>query len=522
MAYTIPNSTPDTTPAVPVAGGRVREDQADLGALIKFIWRGLWLALPLGVLAAAGVYFASQQLEPTFAAEATILATQATAASPTGLSTPPIEASAYSAIAKTRPVLADAIGRVGSSELPESFRDDVSVAVEGDRQDLSHLIYVQVQAAAPQVAARRANAVAQALVDWDWQRSSQNIGQRIQTLEEQIAALDDSVQSLRLMGEVAQQSEIDDRISLRAQQQEELFYTRALLDSASGLLSVVEPAVPDPEPVAPRPLFNAALAAIFTFFLVYGVALLRSALDTRMPDADTVGDTAGLPVLAEFPDSKNKLLLKEAADYFQARLLLATVSRTPFHNEGPRVVLVTSPKSGEGKTTVSVQVAESLARHGHRTLLVDADLRRPALAKHYRIPAGQDSLSDYLGTPEGRAPTRVEVSGGTLDVIPNFRAGAPAQLSRRLPDCLKEWRDYDVIILDSAPLLPVADSFALAPLCTHTVLVANLKSSDRRSLKSAAERLDAMGVTLAGMVVTQVKGRLEGRQYRRYFQVGAD
>ena len=500
----------------------MREDQADVGALIKFVLQGLWVALPLGVLAAVGVYFMSQQLEPTFAAEATILATRATAASPTGLSTPPIEASAYSAIAKTRPVLADAIGRVGSSDQPESFRDDVAVDVEGGREDLSHLIYVQVQAASPQVAARRANALAQALVDWDWQRSSQNIGQRIQTLEEQITALDDSVASLRLMGEVAQQSEIDDRISLRAQQQEELFYTRALLDSAAGLLSVVEPAAPDPEPVAPRPLFNAALAAIFAFFLVYGVALLRSALDTRMPDADAVGDTTGLPVLAEFPDSKNRLLLKEAADYFQARLLLTTASQTPRQHQGPRTILLTSPKSEEGKTTVSVQLAESLARHGHRTLLVDADLRQPALAKHYRIPAGHDSLSDYLGTPEGRTPTRVEVSGGTLDVIPNFSASKTTQLSRRLPACLEAWRDYDVIILDSAPLLPVADSFALAPLCTHTVLVANLKRSDRRSLKNAAERLAAMGVPLVGVVVTRVKGRLEGRQYRRYFQAGAD
>ena len=510
---------------VPILGSGVQEqgqEQADLGVLIKFILRGLRVALPLGLLAAAAVYFASQQLEPTFAAEATILSTRATG-SAAELSTPPVEASAYGAIAKTRPVLADALARVGASgALPEDFADTVSVDIEGGREDLSHLIYIRVQAASPQVAARRANALAQALVAWDWRRSSQSIGQRIQTLEEQIAALDDSVESLRLMGEVAQQSEIDDRISLRAQQQEELFYTRALLDSAAGLLSVVEPAAPDPEPVAPRPLFNAALAAIFAFFLVYGVALLRSALDTRMPNADAVGEATGLPVLAEFPESKNALLAKEAADYFQARLLLATVSRTPFHHQGPRVVLVTSPKSEEGKTTVSVQLAESLARHGHRTLLVDADLRRPAIAKHYRISPDHDSLSDYLETPEGRSPTQVEVSGGTLDVVPNFRAGAPAQLSRRLPACIEQWRDYDVVILDSAPLLPVADSFALAPLCTHTVLVANLKRSDRRSVKSAAERLEAMGVTLAGVAVTQVKGRLEGRQYRRYLQAGAE
>lgn len=480
--------------------------------------RGLLVALPLGVVAALAGYFASQRVAPTYEAQATILVTRASTAASTGLSTPPIEASAYSAIALTRPVLNDAISRVGEGSLsPEDLEDAVAVAVEGDRDDLSNLIYVSVQARSPEAAARRANAVAQALVDWDWQRASQNIGQRINTLEEQIAALDDSVESLRLMGGVAQQSEIEGRISLRAQQQEELFYTRALLDSAAGLLSVVEPAVRPLEPVAPRPLFNAALGAVFTFFLVYGVALLRSALDTRLRDADAVGQATELPVLAEFPDSRNAQVLKEAADYFQARLLRATPG------EGSRVILVTSPKSEEGKTTVSLQLAESLARHGHRTLLVDADFRLPTVAKRYRIPAGHDSLLDFLEAPdEGRAPTRVTVSGGTLDVIPNFTSSGTLP-SRRLAACLDLWKGaYDVIILDSAPLLPVADSFALAPLCTHAVLVANLRRSDRRSSHSAAERLSAMGVPVVGVVVMRVRQTLKGRQYRSYLRAGAD
>jgi Mrp family chromosome partitioning ATPase len=185
--------------------------------------------------------------------------------------------------------------------------------------------------------------------------------------------------------------------------------------------------------------------------------------------------------------------------------------------------LVTSPKSEEGKTTVSLQLAESLARHGHRTLLVDADFRRPTVAKRYRIPAGHDSLLDHLETPEDHAPTQVTVAGATLDVIPNFKASSGPPLSRRLAGCLDLWKGtYDVIILDSAPLLPVADSFALAPLCTHAVLVANLRRSDRRSSHTAAERLSAMGIPLVGVVVMRVKQRLNGRQYRSYLRAGAD
>ena len=499
----------------------MREEQVDLGQLVRFFARGLLLAVPLAVLVAVGAYLFGKRLEPTFEASAVILATKSTNTfSPTSasLSAPPLEAAAYSDIAHTRPVLGDAVARLGTRTLKAAdFGDTVSVVVQGDRDALSNLLNVQVQADTAQIAARRANAVAQALVDWDYRRASQNIGRTIDTLEAQLTQLDNSIESLRLMGEVASQSEIDNRIALRSQQQEELSYARALLASAAGLLSIVEPAAPPRTPVAPRPVFYAALAAIFTVFVVYGVMLLRSALDTRLRDVEAVKQAADLPVLAEFPDTRNAHLLREAADYFQARLLLA--SSTP----GKRVILLTSPKSAEGKTTVALHLAESLTRHGYKTLLVDADLRQPTIAKRYNIPENDDSLLDYLADPHKHHPTRLIVSGSDLDVVPGFRPSATPLLSRNLPVCLELWkRDYDVIVIDSAPLLAVADTFSVAPLCTHTVLVTNLKRSDRRSLSSAAERLEVMGVPLVGVAVTRAKQRLDSREYRRYIRALAE
>lgn len=497
------------------------KEQAELGQLIRFLWRGLLLALPLAALVAAGVYVVSGRTASTYEASATILATKSTntlSSNATSLSAPPLEAAAYSDIALTRPVLEDAAARLGVRTLNVvDFRDTVSVTVEGERDLLSNLIDVQVEAGSARIAARRANALAQALVAWDYRRASQNIGQRIDTLEAQINSLDTSIESLRLMGEVASQSEIDSRVSLRAQQQEELSYARALLDSAAGLLSVIEPATPPLTPVSPRPLFYAALAAIFTVFVVYGIGLLRSALDIRLRDVEAVKQAADLPVLAEFPDTRNAHYLREAADYFQSRLLLA--SSTP----GKRVILITSPKSDEGKTTVALHLAESLTRHGYRTLLVDADLRQPAIAKRYNIPENDDSLLDYLAEPDQHQPTQLIVSGSDLDVIPGFRPSATPLLGRNLPVCLELWkRDYDVIIVDSAPLLPVADTFSVAPLCTHTVLVTSLKRSDRRSLSTAAERLKVVGTPLVGVVVTRAKQRLGSQEYRRYIGAVTD
>ena len=96
-------------------------------------------------------------------------------------------------------------------------------------------------------------------------------------------------------------------------------------------------------------------------------------------------------------------------------------------------------------------------------------------------------------------------------------------LSRNLPVCLELWkRDYDVIVIDSAPLLAVARHLFGRALCTHTVLVTNLKRSDRRSLSSAAERLEVMGVPLVGVAVTRAKQRLDSREYRRYIRALAE
>lgn len=501
----------------------MREEQADVKMLLVFLLRGLLVALPLGALAAAAAFYLSGRLSPTFEAAATILATRAAntaSTTATSLSAPPIEASAYSEIALTRPVLEDALARLGQrgldAEAFERFRDAVVVSVGGERDALSNLITVSVAAGAAPASARRANAVAAALVDWDYQRASRNVGQRIDTLEAQIRSLDESIESLRLMGAVASPLEIENRVSLRAQQQEELSYARALLDSAAGLLTVVEPATPSATPVAPRPLLNAALAAVFVVFAVYGTLLLRSALDSRLRDVAAVKEAAGLPVLAEFPDTRNAHLLREAADYFQAQLLLS--SATP----GPRVILVTSAKSGEGKTTVALHLAESLTRHGHRTLLVDADLRQPAIAKRYNVPENQGSLLHHLFDPAQYGPTHLKVAGSTLDLIPSFKPTATPLLGRNLPACLDIWKEtYDVIVLDSAPLLPVADTFTIAPFCTHTVLIGNLKRSDRRSFRTAAERLTLMGVPIVGTVVTRVRERsLHSREYRRYIRAG--
>ena len=484
------------------------QDQTTFSELFRFILRGLALAVPIAFVLAAATYVISQWLDPVFESSTTLLIAEQTDL-PDSLTPPPIEPSNYQVIALSAPVLTDALAQLGenvptTSEL-ETFRERITVAVDSERDAASSLLYLTVTAETPGGAAATANALAQALIAWDRERAAASIGQRVITLEEQIRALNESIESLRLRTDTASQNELGERISLRSQQQEELFYARALQDSTSGLLSVVEPGLAPIEPAAPLPALNAALAAILGIFLVYGVLLLRRVLDNRVRSAEDVA-ASGLEVLAEVPKAKwGRRFSSEAIDYLRTNLLFAAP-------EGERkVFLVSSATEAEGKSSVALNLAENFARHHHRTLLVDADMRKPSIAAQYSLVSrDHKQLQDFLGEPNPTAHGTVHIAAMPhgLEVIPSFEAIPEASelLSRGVRRCLEEWRQhFDVIIIDCAPLLAVADPLIIAPYCTSCVLVASLGQTDRQSLQSAAARLRQIGARTSGVVVTNSK-----------------
>ena len=228
--------------------------------------------------------------------------------------------------------------------------------------------------------------------------------------------------------------------------------------------------------------------------------------DVFLYSVDDLANVAGLPVLAEFPKSakKTRRLPSEASGYLRTNLLLGT------QNVHPKVILVTSPSHNEGKSSVALSLAESFTRANYRTLLVDADLRQPVIAREYNLDDKRHiPLRTHLENPLGSyeaAHVGVNLTQ-TLDIIPTFRAAPfPTELlSNGFPDALASWeKDYDVIVIDSAPLLNVADTLIIAPLCTGTVLVASLEDTDPQQLEETVERLQRSGVRIFGIAATFV------------------
>jgi polysaccharide biosynthesis transport protein len=482
--------------------------------LFQFIRRGFLPALLIALLLALAAFFIGRNTTPIYQARATVLASSSASSANDlnrfGVSlamAPVVDASAYEAAALSFPVIEDAWRAMGvttpSALNIQEIREAATVRSESDR--LSSLVTISVRNESRELAATRANELANALVRWDEQRATDYLQKIVAALEGQINVLEQEILSLKASTN-PNQEEINARQVILAQQKQQLLQAQTLETSAIGQLRVLEPAMTPLSPISPRPFLNAALGFVLGLFLTYGVLLLRNSLNTRLRNTDDLARVSDLPILAEFPRlaGGSRRLPPEATSYLRTNILFAT------SDSNPKVVVVTSGRAAEGKSSVAMNLAESFARNDYRTLLIDADLRKPVIASEYNLRDAYATLEDFLEDPyfDGHALARVTVDNKhSLDVVPTFRSNNSATelLSRGFRAALENWRkDYDIIIIDSAPLLPVADTLTIAPLCTGTLLVAGMETTDSRSVSATVDILRRMGVRLLGVAATQL------------------
>jgi capsular exopolysaccharide synthesis family protein len=206
----------------------------------------------------------------------------------------------------------------------------------------------------------------------------------------------------------------------------------------------------------------------------------------------------GLPGAEDSRLAALNRLLTESVD--AARTVILHAAR----RTARRVVMITSAVAGEGKTTLSAHLAASLARAGWRTLLVDADFRHPSLGPIFGL-ADQAGLSEVL---RGEADMREVRQPGPLEglwVIPAGRCDLRSMKAlahgalRGLFDQVRN--DYDLILVDSAPILPVADSQLIAQAVDGVILSALREVSRLPLIHSAYQRLMMFDVGMIGAVV---------------------
>jgi receptor protein-tyrosine kinase len=291
---------------------------------------------------------------------------------------------------------------------------------------------------------------------------------------------------------------------------------------------------------SPNPIRNGVLGLLAGLTLGLVAAFGRDALDRRVRSSREVRDDLNLPLLAQVRESlmgrtavggrPDGLTDSELEPFRILRQNLEFLdAETP-----PRMVLVTSAIAEEGKTTVAAALAGAEALAGRRTLLVECDLRRPTFARRLGFKA-EPGLAEYVaGTaPRDAAIRTVAVTpapdaegfrlrkrrrgpeSGTapLAVLPaGAPAAQPAELlgSRGLREALTALRDdYDVVILDAPPLLPVVDALELVPVVDAVIVCVRAGTTTRDQARGARAALDHAAPRPTGVVLTCSREPLE-------------
>ncbi len=289
-------------------------------------------------------------------------------------------------------------------------------------------------------------------------------------------------------------------------------------------LTVTHLAVASATPVSPRVTLNLALGLLVGLGLGIGTAVLRDQLNTAIGGvADVERLTGAIPLgVVPYDPSAGKHPLVDA-DQQGARAEAFRTLRTNLQfadvDRPPRVIVVTSPLPSEGKSTSACNVALTLALGGARVVLVDGDLRKPAVGRYLGISnaagltsvlAGQHELRDVV-VSYGRETLAVQPSGPTP---PN-----PSELlgSQQMSDLLTTLADhYDVVVIDAPPLLPVTDAAVLASAADGAVLVLRHGRTRREEAQRAIQALTAVNAKLLGTVLNFAPKRSRRGGYDGY------
>ena len=192
-----------------------------------------------------------------------------------------------------------------------------------------------------------------------------------------------------------------------------------------------------------------------------------------------------------------------------------------------KVLLFTSARPGEGKTTVVTGLALAMARAERRVLLVDADLRRPTMHRLLGLDNTQglvDIIGGHVRGADAAHTVKIsEATGSTTGVLRVVTAGRVAASaldtlqSPLLTDVIREVAaGYDVVLIDSPPLLAVSDPLLLAPWVDGVVLVVNTGAVTEADARHAKERVDQAGGRVVGVVMNRFDEQLHGPSFHPY------
>jgi capsular exopolysaccharide synthesis family protein len=365
----------------------------------------------------------------------------------------------------------------------------------------------------PSQASLIANLYATAFVQYRQQIASQSLTTAEAQLRSQISSIGQQVKSL---GRNPTSAEASALLNQEAVLKEQLAQMQVSGATDTGDVALVTPAQTPVSPSSPKPVQDALLGLAAGLALGIGAAFLRHSFDDRLASKEATEHAGGVPVLAMTPlvapwQRQQSLVVSvtepsspAAESYRSLRTSLQFVRQEKQLNS----LVVTSPGVGEGKTSTLANLGVVFAQAGERVVLVSCDLRRPRIAAFFGLDEHVGMTSVLLGqrTLEEALLTVPDVD--RLSLLPSGPVPPnPAELlnSAKVREIFARLRDqYDLVLIDSPPVLPVTDAAILSQHADATLMLAAAGQTRRSDLHRAVEKLDQVGATILGTVLNKV------------------
>jgi polysaccharide biosynthesis transport protein len=500
----------------------------DLRGQLSVVRSWLLVIVFAGALAAIAAFVLSGFLPPSYEAPAQVRvqATQTGASQVDANQIAVSQARLYSEIAKTDAFASRVIARLpaGSRLSLDEYRSKVTIAAD-NQLPLIKLVATDGKADGAVTLAKAAvdELVATAMTpNSDQSAPSAFVQRQLGVIADQIDAAITRIDLLEGLAvrTAAQDTELrsllTDVIGLR-----QTYSAFVNILPAGSELAIIDPPRTPTAMAAPRPLLNALVSGILGILVATGVAFVWEKLDDRVRTPEDVEAVTGLPTIGtvvRMPGDRNRKEFYRLATLLYPRSVAAEAFRTIRTNlefasldRDLRTLTITSALSGEGKSVVSANLAVAFAQAGRRTILVDADLRRPGVHELFSVvnTVGltdmmlSDSVDLRLVAKDTEEPNLRIVTSGTTPANPAELLG-----SQRMAAILQRLlADADLVVLDTPPVAAVTDAALLAARSDSTLLVVNPDRSSERMVRKAREALRHVNARVVGVVLNNVSAR---------------
>ena len=539
------------------------EERSSLDSIIDYaqtLWRWLWLLLLVAIAAGAiAYYFTDRQprvYESSTKAMVNVVSGSNTNDAYTAIYTGPKLADTYAQTMITEALLASVAERLGYPVTGEV------TAVAGEN---SPIFTVTVKDDDPQKAADTANAVVSVFSEKvrsdqlsryaELKKSLENeiavIDAELTTINESLAELEikdaeyeaakeraakleaqglEAPEVIRDTQDYVKRAELELAKTQYQSNRSSLFYNlqqiRLTEVQSATTITQISQAVPNPEPIAPKPLMSAGLAALVGLFVSGGLLFLVAYLQDEIRDPSEISRRWGVPVIGLITNynpgqeplitlSKPRMPVSESFRSLRTNLRFSGID-TPLHT-----LLVTSPSPGDGKSSIAANLATVIAQSDQDVVVVDGDMRRPMMHKLFK-QSNRLGLSDYfIRTPEKMNGVIKKTAVNRLSIITSGSLPPnPSELlsSTKMHEIIGLLtRHFDMVILDSPPLLAVTDAFVLAKSVDGVILVVDPKKTKRGAIFQAIEQLQRLDARLLGVVLNNIKVKRSSYYYNREY-----